>query len=305
MKKTFYSNGKLLITGEYLVLDGATAFALPTKFGQNLIVDQNPNPEIHWKSFDADGQIWFEDSITFSEIKIPLPQKNETIKATLISILHQGYLLNPDFITHASGHNVTTHLTFPKKWGLGTSSTLINNIAQWLQIDAFTLLHNSFGGSGYDIACAQNDSPILYHLEKEEPIVEKVIFKPDFSHHIYFIYLNRKQSSKTAIANYLANKACNLNKNIAANNKITLDVLHANTLHSFAQAIEKHEAKMSVILETTTVKETLFSDFEGQIKSLGAWGGDFVMVLSELDPTGYFSSKGFNTIIPYDEMILS
>jgi hypothetical protein len=28
----------------------------------------------------------------------------------------------------------------PKSWGLGTSSTLINNIAQWLQIDAFTLL---------------------------------------------------------------------------------------------------------------------------------------------------------------------
>jgi mevalonate kinase len=40
MKETFYSNGKLLITGEYLVLDGATAFALPTKIGQNLIVEK-------------------------------------------------------------------------------------------------------------------------------------------------------------------------------------------------------------------------------------------------------------------------
>ena len=36
MKKTFYSNGKLLITGEYVVLDGAKALALPTKYGQNL-----------------------------------------------------------------------------------------------------------------------------------------------------------------------------------------------------------------------------------------------------------------------------
>ena len=32
--QTFYSNGKLLITGEYVVLDGAKALALPTKFGQ-------------------------------------------------------------------------------------------------------------------------------------------------------------------------------------------------------------------------------------------------------------------------------
>jgi hypothetical protein len=38
------------------------------------------------------------------------------------------------------GYNITTHLNFPKM-GTGTSSTLINNIAQWLQIDAFTLLN--------------------------------------------------------------------------------------------------------------------------------------------------------------------
>jgi hypothetical protein len=59
------------------------------------------------------------------------------------------------------GYNITTHLNFPKKWGLGTSSTLINNIAQWLQIDAFTLLNNSFGGSGYDIACKITNTIIL------------------------------------------------------------------------------------------------------------------------------------------------
>ena len=45
MKQTFYSNGKLLITGEYLVLDGAKAFALPTKFGQNLIIEKGSNQE--------------------------------------------------------------------------------------------------------------------------------------------------------------------------------------------------------------------------------------------------------------------
>ena len=34
----FYSHGKLLITGEYLVLDGAKALAVPTVFGQDLSV---------------------------------------------------------------------------------------------------------------------------------------------------------------------------------------------------------------------------------------------------------------------------
>lgn len=305
MKETFYSNGKLLITGEYLVLDGAKAFALPTKFGQNLTVEKNPNHEIHWKSFDSDGQIWFEDTILFSEIINPELQEPETIKSTLLSILHEAYALNPSFIKAEEGYIITTQLSFPKKWGLGTSSTLINNIAQWLQIDAFTLLNNSFGGSGYDIACAQNNNPILYHLEKGKAMVEKATFKPDFSQHIYFIYLNKKQSSKTAIANYQTNKTNNLNTSIDAINKITLEVLHANSLYSFAQAIEKHENKMSIVLKTTTVKEALFSDFNGEVKSLGAWGGDFIMAISESDPTSYFSSKGFDTIIPYNEMILS
>ena len=71
MKKTFYSNGKLLLTAEYLVLDGATALALPTKFGQNLIVEQiESNKTIVWKSYDIDHSIWFEDIILFSSILI-------------------------------------------------------------------------------------------------------------------------------------------------------------------------------------------------------------------------------------------
>jgi mevalonate kinase len=304
MKETFYSNGKLLITGEYLVLDGATAFALPTKFGQNLIVEKNADQTINWKSFDVDGQIWFEESISFSEIKNEMPQEAETVKATLISILHQGYLLNPTFINDKSGYTITTQLSFPRKWGLGTSSTLINNIAQWLQIDAFTLLNNSFGGSGYDIACAQNNNPILYHLKHGRPIVERVTFNPSFKENIYFVYLNKKQSSKIAIANYQNNKTKNINKSIDAINEITLEILQANTVDSFAQAIEKHESNISTILETTTVKKALFSDFNGQIKSLGAWGGDFILVLSEENPTSYFASKGFETIIKYTEMIL-
>ncbi len=36
---TFRSNGKLLLTAEYLVLDGARAIALPTKLGQSLTVE--------------------------------------------------------------------------------------------------------------------------------------------------------------------------------------------------------------------------------------------------------------------------
>ena len=35
---TYRANGKLLLTGEYLVLKGALALALPTKLGQTMTV---------------------------------------------------------------------------------------------------------------------------------------------------------------------------------------------------------------------------------------------------------------------------
>ena len=63
--QTFYSNGKLLITGEYVVLDGAKALALPTKFGQSLVVKSGINNQIKLTSFDSEKSIWFEDIILF------------------------------------------------------------------------------------------------------------------------------------------------------------------------------------------------------------------------------------------------
>jgi mevalonate kinase len=304
MKKEFYSNGKLLITGEYVVLDGAKALALPTKFGQSLIIEPSNNNEIYWKSHDHDKSIWFEDTIPFSAI-IQKKNYNEehSVKNTLIEILHEAYLLNSDFISQSKGYKITTELTFPKFWGLGTSSTLINNIAQWLEIDAYELLKKSFGGSGYDLACAQNDSAILYQLQNEKPVVEKISFEPSFSDKIYFVYLNKKQSSKSAIASYL-DKQGDISKTIKTIDSITNKVVQATEPKEFALALQQHEIEMSNVLELQTVQEALFDDFRGVIKSLGAWGGDFVLAISKENPTDYFNEKGYKVVIPYQEMIL-
>ncbi len=304
IKKTFYSNGKLLITGEYLVLDGAKAFALPTKFGQNLIIEEREGQVIQWKSIDSDGNVWFEDTIPFSSIiREERFDDAKNVKNTLIEILHEAYRMNPDFITKATGYSITTELTFPKLWGLGTSSTLINNIAQWLHIDAFELLRTSFGGSGYDIACAQNCGPIIYQLINDKPVVTPVDFNPDFKDNIFFIYLNKKQSSKSSIAAYYGKEGV-IDKRIPVIDAITDRVIRSSTAKEFATALQQHEIEMSNVLEVTTVKEALFPDFDGVIKSLGAWGGDFVMSISKENPTDYFKGKGFQIVIPYKEMIL-
>ena len=302
-KETYYSNGKLLITGEYLVLNGAKSLAVPTKFGQDLEITPALGKKIIWKSYDADGSIWFEDEILFDAIIEKTSFIENKIKSTLVEILHHAFLLNPDFIKNAEGYSIDTKLTFPRLWGLGTSSTLINNIGQWLHIDAFELLKNSFGGSGYDIACAQTNQSIIYHLENEKPFFETVSFNPAFKEHIYFVYLNKKQSSKSAINNYL-NKQFSLDKVKVKIDRITLFVTQTNDLNDFMAALEKHEILLSDVLEQLTVKESLFPDFNGTVKSLGAWGGDFVMVVSKENPLFYFNEKGYDTILKYEEMVL-
>ena len=303
MQQTFYSNGKLLITGEYLILDGAKGLALPTKMGQNLNVEDTNSGNIHWKSYDADESIWFEEILSFQEIQ-DNTITTESVKATLIKILQVANTMNSNVFSNSEGFAVTTQLSFPRNWGLGTSSTLINNIAQWFQIDAFELLQQSFGGSGYDIACAQNNSPITYVLLDGKPRVEKVVFKPEFAQNLYFVYLNQKRNSKSAIADYHTNKTKQLSSYIAAINTLTQDTIEANNLELFTQLISQHETVLSEILKTKTVKDTLFPDFDGAVKSLGAWGGDFVMIVSKENPKPYFVSKGYETVIPYREMIL-
>ncbi len=303
MEQTFYSNGKLFITGEYLVLDGGTAFSLPTKFGQYLTVEPSTEERISWKSFDHDGTIWFQDNFTVADIFSNQKQEN-TVRETLLKILHEAHLLNAKIFQKNKGFTVETRLTFPRNWGLGTSSTLINNIASWFEVDAFDLLQKSFGGSGYDIANAQNNSAIFYRIENEKPIVETVDFQPDFASKIFFVYLNKKQNSKQAIAAYKKNNAQVSEAILKATTDIATQLVSAENSLVFANLLQQYDEMLSPILETPTIQQQLFSDFNGVVKSLGAWGGDFVLAISEENPTGYFNAKGYTTILSYSEIIL-
>ncbi|RDY59366.1 GYDIA family GHMP kinase [Flagellimonas nanhaiensis] len=303
MQKEFYSNGKLLLSGEYAILDGALGLAIPTKYGQSLKVSSNSSKTLQWTSLDENNQVWFRGEFDLEHFA-PLSTSNQEVCKTLSGLLLQARIQNPDFLLNQQGIQVETKLDFPRAWGLGTSSTLINNLAQWAQVDAYQLLWNAFGGSGYDIACAQNDTPITYQLKDGVPCVENVQFTPAFRDSLYFIYLNQKQSSKQAIANYRAQKfdKADLIKQISS---ITQKMISVSSLGEFENLMEKHEELLSKILGISTVKSQIFPDYPGAIKSLGAWGGDFVMATSEKNPEIYFQKKGFHTVIPISEMLLN
>lgn len=298
----FYSNGKLLITAEYLVLDGGKALALPTTFGQSLHIAPRKTSGFIWKSLDDHQNTWFSCTFYKDSNKFK-SDSTDAFTMRLLSILNSAKDLNPIFLNEDHGLEITTKLDFPKNWGLGTSSTLINNIANWAQINPYKLLEHTFGGSGYDIACASNNTPITYQLQDKQPLITPVTFRPRFKEHIYFVHLNEKQNSREGIARYKSNKF-QTDEAITAINTITDNLIACESLSEFNLLVEAHETLISDIIKLPTVKSRLFPDFKGSIKSLGAWGGDFVMVTSETDPSSYFKHKGYHTILSYNAMIL-
>lgn len=299
----FYSNGKLLLSGEYLILDGALGLALPTQFGQELMVNTvDDHNKLNWTSLDEKGLVWFEANYSLPELEIIDFKGDKKVAETLQKILLQAKKTNTAFLNASKeGFQVTTALSFPRDWGLGTSSTLINNIAQWAEVDAFNLLFKSFGGSGYDIACAQHDQAIAYQLKGNIPSIESVIFDPSFKDQLYFVHLNKKQISSERIKAYKSNKTDE--KAIQKITEISKSLVSTKTISDFNTLLKEHESILSSILKEQTIQQRFFSDFKGQIKSLGAWGGDFILASGDHNTIDYFKLKGYQTVIPYASMI--
>ena len=295
-----YSNGKVLLTGEYVILDGALSLAAPTKFGQHLKFQENLSNFINWKSKNFDGNIWFECLITSDTLKVK-STSSQKISNTLVEIINFIREYNPAFLKNC-GSDISTNLTFEKNLGLGSSSTLISNLSKISGVNPYTLNNKIFKGSGYDIACAESISPILYKLDKDQKIINEVSFKPSFNEHIYFVYLNKKQNSILEIEKYNKNKASNSIINEISD--ITSEILVCNSIDRFNKLIEAHELIISKLISKQTVKDLLFKDFDGYIKSLGAWGGDMIMVTSQVDPSKYFIEKGYSTIFKFKELLV-
>jgi mevalonate kinase len=283
-----------------MVLVGAEALAIPTKMGQSLEFEPNDSKTLNWESWDFKNKLWFNATLDILDFSIS-NSSDEDIATRLAQILKAVRDQKNNFL-RKNGGTVKTHLEFERQWGLGTSSTLISNLASWSQTNPYKLLQNSFGGSGYDIACATAKSPLIFRKQHLDPHIERCEFEPPFKTSLYFVYLNQKKNSREAIQAF---KRQNISEEqVAYASRLTRAVMKANTLTEFERLINEHESFISNILGVVPVKEKLFPDFQGAIKSLGAWGGDFILATGDKDTPGYFKNKGFKVVMAYKEMLL-
>ena len=301
----YQAHGKLLLTGEYLVLKGALALALPLKLGQSLQISlaDTDTHRLHWVAQQPD-KAWFSvvfDTDTLQPVTTDDPAKAEK----LASILKAVRKLKPTAF-YGGDLRIRTHLDFDPNWGLGSSSTLIANLAQWANVNPYELLKLTFGGSGYDIACATAEQPVYYQLIDNKPQVQTVDFQPSFADHLFFVYQGQKQSSSKEVKAFLEHtNPVDLQKDIESISEISRVVPKCQNLDEFGMLMQCHERIIARCIGQTPVQKR-FPDFEGTLKSLGAWGGDFILAATEWTENQvreYFKGKGLEVVFGYNDIV--
>ena len=295
------------MTGEYVVMHGATALAVSLRKGQAMEIEFTPGPEtiITWSASDSE-ETWFEATLARNEKFEVLSSGNQAIADRLLFILNSALELNPEFLSNSGTYACDCRIMFERHWGWGTSSTLISNIAYWADVDPYELNRKVTVGSGYDIACARAESAVLYRLTSDGPEVEEVDFYPWFHHHFLFVYLGRKQDTLSEIARF-EERQQDLADAIPEISDFSVLLYKTKDLDEFMAGIRRHEEILSGLLGRSPVKEELFPDFNGEVKSLGAWGGDFVLAVStdsEQMMREYFTAKGYDVHFDWDQIVL-
>ncbi len=293
------------MTGEYGVIHGAKAIAFPLKRGQRMVVRNARGSDLVWQALDDNGDSWFDAQISlydFSAVKT----SDEEIAKRLQKILKSAVRLNSEFLSTWSGFKVETQLEFPLNWGLGSSSSLISLVSDWAGISPFDLHFQVSNGSGYDIACARADGPLTYQVTEDEIQFSEFDFDPNFVKNLYLVYLNVKQNSEKEVE-INSNKFKKDKKVIERITEISNEIVRNKSFVKFVELIKEHEQLVSKVIGRETVQDERFKNFNGIVKSLGAWGGDFALAASSEGDDyvkKYFKKNGYHTIHNFDEFVL-
>ena len=297
----FKSNGKLLITSEYLVMKGAMALAIPAKLDQELNVTSTNSHFVNWKSFNKNNQIWYEEKFFLDKGTLIYHGKKNKMSDLIVRLFDYIHKFNnPE---KSIGNEFIWKINFNINWGLGSSSTLINNLSKWAKVNPYKLLFSVFNGSGYDIACCDKSNPIIFQKKDDYLSVSDTTFNPNFLNNLFLIFLNKKQDTQKSVQNFLENDQ-SLSEGINQMNEIVHEIENVKDITTFESLIERHEKIIANILQMPTIQNEKFPDYNnGVIKSLGSWGGDFVLATGDEKSVDYFEEKGFNTIRKISDLL--
>jgi mevalonate kinase len=297
----YHANGKLLLTGEYLVLAGATALALPLRFGQEMKAVETTSGILDWTSSVPDGA-WFSARYQLDGFRL-LQTTDLRAADFLEKLLKAAGRLNPQFLAGQAGFNVRVKANYPLEWGLGSSSSLICMVAAWAGTDPFDLHALVSKGSGFDIACAGKTSPIFYSRVNGKPNIASAIPGEAIHRFTYFAWLGNKQDTEKEVRAFLAENNYS-EGDVARVSELSSLICTTGSGAELVRLVAEHEKLIGAILEREPIARR-YPSFPGTVKSLGAWGGDFAMFVSDRDPAEIktiLHNLGMGIVFSYDEI---
>ena len=253
------------------MLHGAEALAIATEKGQTLHYEE-ADCELHWVAKDCEGSVW----------KDCLANQDPYLARILSAVLKlKGSL--------PLRGRVSTQLEFNRNWGWGSSSSLIDLIAQWTGLDPMELHFETSEGSGFDVACARAGGAIAYQKIGPRSAIWKNVASAHWPHeHFGLVYLGGKQDSQREVAKKRKEP---LAIELDAISALSRHLASSSNAEAWMQGIDELEDRTASWLQMERVQKR-FPGVRATIKSLGAWGGDFALAVAQ-DPEdlAYFSLK--------------
>lgn len=293
---TYESAGKFLLFGEYLVLRGALCLAMPLSLGQTLTVSAYKGKGVLWRSFEH-GEKWFDT--LFSE-SLEIVETTDSKKAkTARGLLRFIQRLKPEWIP--AHLDLRFDLGFERKYGMGSSATLVSLLSQWSGVDPYSFLEKTFGGSGFDVAAATAQKPFLYSITERR--IREFALPAHITRHLLFIYTGKKQNSAREVFHFRDRPV--RATQIAEMNAIVEKAASCSHIEAWEDLMEESEQLLSAVLGQRPVREKDYSDYPYKIKSLGAWGGDFIMASCRdtEEARNYFLNKNKNPVYTFKALV--
>jgi mevalonate kinase len=293
--------GKILLSGEYLVLDGAKSLGLVSRMGQSIQVEadpQSPAGTLSWTALDQDGIAWLKArmvlennqwSLVGDTTYIPENQRLlQGIQASLDLVMQSqaeestpvAFTKHPvlQSLSH-TGLRVTTALEFPRRWGLGSSSTLVALLAGWWEVNARQLYALVQNGSGYDLEIALNAQSIVYQREPLQ--VRPVDFRIPEGSMLRLVDPGSKQISASEVTRYRNLDLHLRNQAVPRVSQISETLAKNPSIQEMLELLREHDEILEGVLGQPCLHALEGHGFPGRLKSLGAWGGDLFLAASD------------------------
>ena len=299
----FTANTKLLFTGEYAVIFGAKAIVLPLVFSQKLLVEEAQGGNLIWESKE-NNKTWFKTVFSLSPGR---KEDNIPGRQYIKRLLNAVFELNPSARKRFEGKKITIEADFPLRWGIGSSSTLTSLLARYANIDPFELNRKISQGSGYDVVAAEQHQSFLFQKTDDTYNVEKVILDYPFKDKLYFIYTGKKEDTAANLRKMNLNSNNTATEDIRRISAISEALVKVKDLDTFENLILEHEKIISNMTGQEIAASKYLPDFDGVVKSLGAWGGDFLLVTwrkSKEELQKYLEKNNMTTFFKWKEIVL-